>query len=78
MLLFSRSMLLDQKPFLFLLEICMWLLLKHINGILIFRMFRLELEILIGTIGLSYRAIGRVIDQYGGHSICSLIGECVG
>ena len=50
-------MLCTQKPYLFLLEICIWLLLKHISRNLIFRLFPLELEILIGTIGLSYRAI---------------------
>jgi hypothetical protein len=67
-------MLRTQKPFLFLLGICISLLLQHINGILIFRMFRLELEILIGTIGLSYPSIGR----YTGRSIHSFIGQRLG
>ena len=71
-------MLRAQKPFLFLLEICICLLLKHINRILIFRMFRLELEILIGTIGLSYRTIGRVIDRCSRRLTRSLIGERAG
>ena len=73
-LLLSRSMLRAQKPYLFLLEICISLFLKHISRILIFRLFRLELEILIGTIGLSYPAIDGCI----GRSIHSLSGEGAG
>ena len=71
-------MLRAQKPFLFLLEICIFLLLKHINGILIFRMFRLELKNLIATIGLSYRTIDLCIDRCVGRSTRSFIGQRAG
>jgi hypothetical protein len=73
-LMLAQNVLNAKTPFLLLLEIWHLPVFKVHKQNSNIRLLRLELENLIATIGLSYRAIG----QCTGRSIRPLIGESAG